>query len=192
MPDIGSFSDLLLATEEAKNPEALRRIALAKYRIQLILDREVVSHQKTIEKKIADQGPTPQRVDPHLIGLAIFDLLQLHRLKANKHEATGNKPWYSNILTPEADISRRLDELAPLYASVSAGGFGNLTGDALEVIVSKCLEVAAAANPRYAFQGHFRLDDPKDGHGRYRKDSPSQVGRNSFYSQGSRLPPIRP
>jgi len=175
VPDLGRFSPQLLANEEAKSPEALRRIAIAKQRIQLILDREVVSHQKTLEKKIADQGPTPQRVDPHLIGLAIFDLRNLGRLRETTHPATGTTSWYSNLLTEQAMIAERLDELAPLYASVSAGGFGNLTGDALEVIVYKCLDKIAAAKPRYTYQGHFELDKPKDKHGRYRKVQPPKA-----------------
>jgi len=175
--DIGRFSAGLLAKEEARNPDALRRIAVAKHRIQLILDREVVCHQKTLEKKIADQGPNPQRVDPHLIGLAILDLRNLGRLKVSTHAATGASPWHSNLLTPDATIAERLSELAPLYASVSTGTFGNLTGDALEVIVYKSLAKVAAAKPRYAYQGHFLLDEPKDKHGRYRKvQPPKSVG----------------
>jgi hypothetical protein len=54
---------------------------------------------------------------------------------------------------------------------VSGSGFGNLTGDALEVIVYKCLDLVYEANPRYAYQGHFRLKEPKFG-GRYRKTQP--------------------
>jgi hypothetical protein len=77
---------------------------------------------------------------------------------------------------PSTDAS---DVLAPLYASVSEGNFHNLSGDALEVIVFKCLDQIFAGNRRFAYQGQFRLDLPKVG-GRYRKTSPPKnIGPHS-------------
>jgi hypothetical protein len=161
--DKSTFSKALLEAADAKSPGALDRIALAKSRIQSVLDREIIAHQKTLEQKIADQGPKPMRVDPHLVGLAIKDLLALNRLKAVQHAATGSQKWYANILTQEATYQPKLDQLAPLYASVSGGGFGNLTGDALEIITFKCLDAVQAAAPRYAYQGAFDLSKRVDG-----------------------------
>jgi hypothetical protein len=170
--DLTTFSKTILATEEAKNPGALERISLAKQRVQSVLDRETVSHQKTLEQKISDQGPRDQRVDPHLVGLAIKDLLNLNRLRIHHHPATSSHPWYANPGTSDASVSARLAELAPLYASVSGGGFGNHTGDALELIVYKCLHNIYASNARYPYQGTFHLDEPKTAAGRYRKTQP--------------------
>lgn len=166
------FSEALLAKDEAKSPGALERIALAKRRIQSVLDRQTVAHPKTLEQKISDQGPNNQRVNPHLVGLAIFDLLETNRLRKHTHPATASKPWYANPGTSDKDVADRLDEIAPLYASVSGDGFGNFTGDALEIIVYKCLEQIYAAQPRYSYQGCFHLDEPKTEHGRYRKTQP--------------------
>ena len=167
------FSQELLQKEAAKNPEALTRIRLAKRRIQSVLDRETVSHPKTLEQKIAEQGPKGQHVDPHLIGHAIFDLLHLNRLREHSHPATGSKPWYANPGTNDAAVNTKLDVLAPLYASVSGGGFGNRTGDALEIIVFKCLDKICLDHPRFSYQGYFYLDEPKNQHGRYKKTLPS-------------------
>lgn len=122
MPDRTTFSGALLARPIAKSDAALDRITTAKKRIQSVLDRDTVAHQKTLEKKIADQGPTPQRVDPHLIGHAIYDLLKLNRLREHRHPATGNRAWLANPGTADAVVAARLEELAPLYASVSGGG----------------------------------------------------------------------
>jgi hypothetical protein len=159
--------------------QAVGRISVAKRRIQSILDRDTVAHQKTLEQKIAEQGPKPMRVDPHLIGLAVKDLLELNRLAEHNHAATKGTPWYANPGTSAATVAKRLTELAPLYASVSGSGFGNLTGDALELIVYKCLDQVYEADPRYAFQGHFRLTEPKVG-GRYRKTQPPKnIGSHS-------------
>jgi hypothetical protein len=83
-------------------------------RVQSILDREIVAHQKTLEQKIAEQGPKPMRVDPHLIGLAIMNLLELNRLAEHRHADTKGTPWYANPGT------KRLTELAPLYALAAA------------------------------------------------------------------------
>jgi hypothetical protein len=167
--DKTTFSQKLLKRPEAKSQLALQRIYLAKKRVQSILDRETVSHQKTLEQKISSQGPTPQRVDPHLLGLAIMDLIETNRLKTYKHSTVSN--WHSNIGASEQEVMLRLNDLAPLYASVSKGGFGNLTGDALEVITFKCLNLAYQNNALFAFLGDFKLNEAKVD-GRFRKNQP--------------------
>lgn len=152
----------------------LERVALAKARILSVLDRETVAHQKTLEQKIADQGPSPQRVDPHLIGYAIMDMQELNRIKKVEHRPSRTKNWCANIGTPDAKIEEKLNTLGPLYAYVSGGGFGNLTGDALEIVAFKCLKQIADVTPRFAYQGHFYLDQPKKG-GRFVKVEPPQM-----------------
>lgn len=171
MTDRTQFSPQLLEKPDAKSDAALERIAVAKSRIQSVLDRDIVCNQKTLEQKIAEQGPKPMRVDPHLVGLAIFDLLHLNRLTAHKHESTGTTSWLANPGTKKEVVASRLDELAPLYSKIKGNGFGNLTGDALELIVWKCLEQCYAANRRYGFQGHFDLSKPKK-NGRYVRTAP--------------------
>lgn len=170
------FSQKLLERPEARNADALSRVETAKKRIQSVLDRERVAHQKTLEQKISDQGPTGMRVDPHLVGLAIMDLLELNRLKTVLHPDTANHPWYANILTQQAEIDARLAVLAPLYQS-TLGNFSNLVGDALEIVTEKCLATLHAGNGKYVYQGHFLLDEAKDKHGRYKKiQPPKSVG----------------
>ncbi len=166
-----TFSQKLLAKPEAKSVETLRRIDLGKTRIQSVLDRGRVAHQKTLEQKISDQGPVGMRVDPHLVGLAIMDLLELNRLKVVLSDITGQHPWYANRLTPQGDIDERIQTLAPLYQS-TLGNFSNLVGDALEIITEKCLAAQHALNGKYVYQWHFLIDDPKDKHGRYKKIQP--------------------
>jgi hypothetical protein len=91
---MADFSKKVLAHPEAKNANALERIGIAKRRIQAILDRETLAHQRTLEQKIAEQGPKEMRVDPHLIGLAIQDLIELNRLATHHHASTAQKPSY--------------------------------------------------------------------------------------------------
>jgi hypothetical protein len=169
--DRSQFSRRLLAHPEAATETALARIAVAKRRVQSVLDQYIVAHRRTLEQKISEQGPKPQRADPHLLGLAIMDLMELNRLRARKHPSTGTQEWYANPATTDGEANERLSVLAPLYSSVSGHGFGNLTGDALELIVYKILDRIYSANPRYAYQGQFLLDQPKE-NGRYRKIPP--------------------
>jgi hypothetical protein len=169
----------------------LQRILIAKRRIQSILDRDTVCHQKTLEQKISEQGPRPLRVDPHLVSKAILDLLEQNRLATYPHKPTNTKPWYANPGTTQEAVRCRLEILAPLYDQVSGHGFGNLTGDALEIIVFKCLRDIYLRNRRYSYQGSFHLSEPKDRNGRYRKTEPPKTlgdrtssGLADFYQFG--------
>jgi len=167
------FSEKLRGKPEAKNADALKRIEVAKARVQSVLDRERVAHQKTLEQKISDQGPTGKRVDPHLLGLAIMDLQELGRLKVSKHEATGAQKWYANRLTKSEEIEPRLNELAPIYAETLKAS--NSVGDALEVITEKAISASFEGKNRFAYQGHFLMDEPRDKHGRLRKIQPPKA-----------------
>lgn len=162
------FSEWLLSQRDAKNPQALERIGLAKRRIQSILDRETAACQKTLEQKISDQGPIDQRVDPHLVGLALKDLMETSRLKYREEQG---EAWFTNPATPDAKANAKIAQLAPLHAQISSGSFGNLVGDTLEVVVFKCLERMFEQRPRYAYQGSFKLSEPK-AKGRYVKVKP--------------------
>lgn len=172
MSDESRFSAWLLQQRDAKSPKALERIALAKRRVQSILDRETVACHRTLEQKIADQGPTAQRVDPHLVGLAIKDLIETTRLRAR--EAAG-ETWYSNQATSDEKAAEKIQRLAPLHETINSGSFGNIVGDALEIVVFKCLDRLYEQQPRYAYHGSFRLSSPKQNSGRYIKDKPPKI-----------------
>ena len=150
----------------AASPAALERIAIAKSRILSILDRETVAHEKTLEQKISDQGPFGQRVDPHLVSLAIKDMIELNRLAVHRHQTTRNISWYANIGTPAPDVVIRLNALAPLYDYVS-NTLSNVIGDALEIATFQALKAAREATPRYHFDGYYYLNRPKNSHGRF-------------------------
>jgi hypothetical protein len=175
MIDKSQFSRKILDGPEGTSDEALARIAIAKRRIQSILDRDTACCQKTLEQKIAEQGPREMRVDPHLIGRAILDLTELNRLVAHRHATTGALSWYANPGRPSFEIIARLDQVASLYDQVSGHGFGNLTGDALELVTWKALRDYHAKNRRYTYQGHFDLTVPKNAHSRYRRIQPPKA-----------------
>jgi hypothetical protein len=175
MIDRTQFSRKLLDGPEGNSDESLARISTAKRRIQSILDRDTACCQKTLEQKIADQGPREMRVDPHLVGRAVLDLSELNRLQANHHTSTGSLSWYSNPGRPPAEIETRLQHVAPLYDRVSGHGLGNLTGDALELVVWKVLRDYHLRNRRFTYQGHFDLSKPKNSQKRYHRVQPPKT-----------------
>ena len=165
-------------------------------RLPNVLDREVVSCQKTLEQKISDQGPSNrEKVDPHLLGLAIRELsVERKFLTVHHHSATGDIPWFSNAKTPIEEITTKLDHIAPLYSSVASGQFPNLVGDALEIVVAKCLFQLNNEAPRYDFLGSFDLASPKNKQGQFVKTEPPNTisGRKclkipDFFLSGSLL-----
>lgn len=165
-------SEWLLGHPNAQNPKALARIEIAMARLPNILEREIISCQKTLEQKISDQGPSGQRVDPHLLGLALHELTVERKILAvHRHPTTTHSPWYANARLAEADIRDKLESVAPLYASVASGQFPNLVGDALEVIVANCLTQLNRTNPRYGYLGSFDLSK-KNKQGRFPKTEP--------------------
>ncbi|MCW1844218.1 hypothetical protein [Prosthecomicrobium hirschii] len=160
------FSPWLLRHRIARHSAALGRIALAKARILSILDREIVAHEKTLEQKIADQGPTDKRVDPHLISLAIDDMRELRRIAVHHHQKTNDTPWYANIGTSANLVQDKLNVIAPIYNTIS-NTLSNVIGDALEVVTFRALNATREVFPRYHFDGFFYLDRPKNRYGRF-------------------------
>jgi hypothetical protein len=176
---ISLFSKALLDHPVAKNRAALARVELAKKRIQSILDRETVAHERTLEQKISDQGPIGQRVDPHLITLALRDLRELRRLSIHHHESTKEIPWYSNIATHPDIVVSKLNFIAPLYSRLTDDLKHHL-GYALELVTYKALEQARQANPRYHFDGVFELSSPLDNRGFFKKiNAPTSLNGHS-------------
>ena len=168
----------------AQNKRSLGRIEIAMARLPNVLDREVVSCQKTLEQKISDQGPSNQRVDPHLLGLAIHELSTERKFLAiHTHPATGPIQWFSHSTQlPTREVMEKLNVIAPLYASVAFGQFPNLVGDALEIIVAQSLAQLNAENPRHDYLGSFDLGGPKNKQGRFSKTEPPNTisGRKSL------------
>jgi hypothetical protein len=144
-------------------------------RLASVLPREILACQRTLEQKISEGGPKPQRIDPHLLGLAIRELLQERELiRHHTHTATRSLKWFSYLGTPEAEILQKLVEIAPLYAQVTQTNFKNLIGDALEIIVYKSLLRLHAQSPRYTPLGSFDLEGPRSNRGRHIKTDPQR------------------
>ncbi len=151
---------------------ALDRVNTALKRLPNVLDTQIVAHQKTLEQKISEQGPRSQRVDPHLLGLALRELHKQRRIVTRyEHEPT-NTHWFANARIEQAEVAERLKTLAPLYASVAQGEFRNRIGDALEIATQNAIQRLQERSPRHSFSGHFDLSAPLNRQGRVPKTEP--------------------
>jgi hypothetical protein len=64
-------------TADSEEPQGVRPDRDSKNAHPIDLRSRDRAHEKTLEQKIAEQGPVAQRVDPHLVSLAIEDLIAL-------------------------------------------------------------------------------------------------------------------
>lgn len=112
------------------------------------------------------------RVDPHLLGLSILDLLERDVIVEHRHTSTG---WLAYKRARPEPIEAKLADLVPLYHQISQGEFPNRVGDALEIAVLSGLRALAAKDSRFAYLGDFHLDAPKNAQGRYIKVEPPRT-----------------
>lgn len=170
----------------ARNPAVMDLISLAAARARKVLEREGVAHQRTLEQKISDQGPEGMRVDPHLLGFALRDLVERGLLSEHSHSDTHK--WFSHRLEKPERVEPVLAKLAPLYAHVTTGHFPNKVGDALEVIVFKTIRELSNTDDRFRYFGSLEIDKQKNIYGRYRKNEPPQrIGENKTLKQADFL-----
>ncbi len=113
------------------------------------------------------------KVDPHILGLAIMDLLA--RDVITEHAHSGVKNWYAYKRIQPEPVAAKLAAIAPVYRSISQGDFPNKVGDALEIILLKTLQTLRNTDPRFNYLGSFLLDRPKNAQGRYVKVEPPQT-----------------
>jgi hypothetical protein len=144
---------------------------MAMLRLPNVLDTNIVANQRTLEQKISDQGPDEQRVDPHLLRLALSELVHYRRLIREITLPESHVPWYANAGQDPVKVTDKLGQLAPLYEQVAHGAFPNLVGDALEIVVFRQIQARTRADRRCSYQGSIDYHGTKT-RGRYRKVDP--------------------
>jgi hypothetical protein len=153
------------------------RIELARRRIRNILLAQAVACDRTLEQKISDAGPNPQRVEPSVLTQA---RKQLHAEGAVLMEKKGKAPWYFLKETYKGTVERRMDELVPLHLETQAGTFTHRLGQTLEIAVLKAIKESGIH-----FLGNFsdlaehndataytKVDPPMDINGRRMEKGP--------------------
>ncbi|MFC6489978.1 hypothetical protein [Nitratireductor sp. GCM10026969] len=121
---------------------------LAKRRIMLVLQRQIVANARTLEQKIADAGPSHMRIDPHVLIPARNELVEEGLVQ--KTETAGNT-WFHLANTPPEVVTERLEELANLFRAFTANNLPARYGQTLEIATYRAL----CAVQDLDFFGHF-------------------------------------
>lgn len=153
---------------------SIDRDEIAKRRLRNILSKHRVAHLRTLEQKIADAGPSPQRCDPHVITNALRNLEQAREILCLQD--TFNDKWHRLAATHDALVTERLAVLSPLHHSVSSGSWTVRLGQALEIAVYKAL----LACPQIITLGGFRDLAEHDDSTLYKKIEPPSVLSGNF------------
>src|SRR5438105_585021 len=143
------------------------RLAIASRRLRNILRRHVVANARTLENKICDAGPFPQRVEAHLLTEARRELEERREIRF-----TGERTiWYYLKDTSPQDIEVRLSLQRSLYTELLKGSFTMRLGQSLEIAVFRALREAWPSE----FLGAFADLDDHDDSTLYSKEEPPSI-----------------
>jgi len=148
------------------------RHAVAAKRLRSVLKANIVARDRTLEQKISDAGPSPQRIDPHILTEARASLKSAGIIVELQAEGI---PWYALATTDPAICDFRLQELAAVHRQTR--DITLLIGEALEVAVFRSL----LGQRKLRFFGHFNDLDQHDDSTLYSKtEPPSRISGDSI------------
>ena len=143
---------------------------LARRRIMLVLQKQVVANARTLEQKIADAGPSGMRIDPHVLTPARNELIEEGLVQAT--ELAGNT-WFHLANTPASVVEKRLKELAALFVKFTGNNLPARYGQTLEIATFHALSQV----PNLEFFGRFPDLHKHDDSKAYTKvEPPNHVG----------------
>ncbi len=154
------------------------RVDLGKRRIVNVLRRHGIATIRMLEQKIADAGPNPQRVDPHLLTISRTQLQAEGRLRTRN--GLNGREWHYLPWADAAMVEQRFQELQELHSRTESRNFTLRMGQAAEIAVLKALQSANAH-----FIGHFDDLDDHDDSTLYNKHDPDVVSGKAI--KGGRL-----
>jgi hypothetical protein len=146
------------------------RRALGRRRIVKILTSQTISNWRTIEHKIADAGPSPMRVDPHVLTEAKRALNE-EGVIARLQEA--GAPWFHLSNTPREALNRRLAQLTPVYRALQNRDLLLRLGQTMEIAVYKALLTQGQAF--HVLGGFTDLNDHDDATLYSKEEPPSTI-----------------
>ena len=156
------------------------RHKLACKRLENILTKYGIANARTLEQKIADAGPSNQRIDPHILTQARRTLVQEGRIE----QITQNEaPWYYLANTPRQIVERRLEEQLPIFRALQHGNLGFRVGQCLEIAIYRAL----LSQKTLGYLGGFRDLDEHDDSRRYVKEEPPQLISGNSLPRKQRL-----
>jgi len=132
------------------------REEIAARRIVRVLQAQTVANLRTLEQKIADAGPSPLRVDPHILTPVKASLIKSGRLVQVDQ---ANAQWlHLDDENPEK-VAARLATLKGIWAEFVSQKVSRRTGQALEIGVFRAILAADGVMP---FGGFLDLDTHDD------------------------------
>jgi hypothetical protein len=140
------------------------REELARKRILNILKKHGIATSRTLEQKIADAGPTNQRINPHVLTPVRNQLVT----EGEIIKITTQTPWYHLKDTPKAILDSRLAKQFPIHKQF--GEIGSRIGQCLEIAIYRAL----LEQNELEYLGSFPDLDEHDDSTRYTKDEPPQ------------------
>lgn len=124
------------------------REEIAARRIVSILRTQGVANLRTLEHKIADAGPNPLRVQPHILTPVKTSLVRTGRvIQLNQN----NAQWLHLAEESPERVASRLAELTELQGEFSNRSVVRRTGQALEVAIFRALAAADEVVPLGGF-----------------------------------------
>jgi hypothetical protein len=145
---------------------------LAVKRLQSVLKTAIVACDRTLEQKIADAGPFPQRIDPHILTEARHSLTQ-RRIITSLTEA--GVPWFALTSSDPSRRAARLTELVAVHRQTQE--ISHLIGQALEIATYRSL----LSQGNLLFFGQFTdLDDHDDSTAYVKVDPPTHFHGGSI------------
>jgi hypothetical protein len=132
------------------------RIEIARRRIVAILSAQTVANLRTLEQKIADAGPNPQRVQPHIITPSKQALIKEGRVAIVKSK---NAQWLHLSDADPAKVSARLETLLPIWEEFTSTPVAKRTGQALEIAIWRAMLASPAIQTIGGFQDVDAHDD---------------------------------
>jgi hypothetical protein len=151
------------------------RQQIARARLVRVLRRHGIATARTLEQKIADAGPGPMRIDPHIL-TPVRKQLEAEGVLDRRTIPPGTWFWIRG--TPPATLDARLAIQAPIYTALQRENFKLRIGQTLEIAIYRALH---AQNSMPDWFGHFPDLYEHDDSTRYSKEEPPrQLGSRNI------------
>jgi hypothetical protein len=151
------------------------RQQIARARLVRVLRRHGIATWRTLEQKIADAGPGPMRVDPHIL-TPVRKELEAEGVIDRRAVSAGT--WFWVRSTPPATVEARLAVQEPIYRALQRENFKLRMGQTLEIAIYRAL---SAQNSMPDWFGHFLDLNEHDDSTLYSKEEPPrQLGSRNI------------
>jgi hypothetical protein len=143
------------------------RLTIASRRLLNVLRQHVIANARTLENKICDGGPFPQRVEAHVLTEA-----RRHLEERGEIRTTGERTiWYYLKDTSAEELQTRLAVQESVYNDLVKGEFTKRLGQSLEIAMFRALRKVSPSE----FVGAFPDLEEHDDSTLYSKEEPPNM-----------------